>query len=199
MRRPGRRRCPAGPAHRSRRGSRESSTPRWRRSGGRAPSRRRSWPAPDRPCRWSRAAESRRRRPPPGSAARRRTGSRRRAAPTGAPPTGGPTHRGVGPDHDQPHVAAHDAHGLHQIVHALVAARRAQEHHHPFGADADPRPGRLAIVARRIPGLGVADVGDQRAAEAALQKARGDGDRIGAADQALHQPRPRQTVRDCRR
>src|SRR5207248_950811 len=54
----------------------------------------------------------------------------------------------VGADHDQPRAGPDGADRLHEVVHALVAARRAEEHHHALGAEPERRARRDPIIAR---------------------------------------------------
>src|SRR5262249_61266148 len=71
----------------------------------------------------------------------------------------------TGPHGGQRGAAAEPLDGRAEISHALVAPRRAQEHHDRAWADAEPRPRFGAVVTYRIPGVGVAHVRNQRSAE----------------------------------
>src|SRR5262245_1537383 len=74
-----------------------------------------------------------------------------------------------------------------QILHALVGARRSQEHHEATVRRVEPAPRLSRVGASRLPGFGIPDVRNQRAAEPLLEKARCDGDAVGRAPKSLHQ------------
>src|SRR2546428_680136 len=95
-------------------------------------------------------------------------------------------------DQGENHARSEEAHRLDEIVHALVGARRAEEHDDLLPRDAERRPRSGRIVAGGIPGIGVAHVREQAAADALGEEARADREDVGAPDEARRQPRPRE-------
>src|SRR3989475_700007 len=98
-------------------------------------------------------------------------------------------------DERQDDPGPQQAHRVDQVVDALVPPRRPEKHHDLVGAH--PLPGARvgAIVSSRIPRLGIAHVGQERPAEAALEESRGHRDCVGTTDELLRKPRPREPVR----
>ena len=101
---------------------------------------------------------------------------------------------GAGADNHEPR-AVEPRRGLHEIVDALVRAWRAEKHHDARVAHAEARACGGAVEALRRPGVGIAHVGHEHAAEALGEKARGHGQRVRAGDESLGEPGPRQAVR----
>ena len=160
--------------------------------------RRRAWPAPDRACpcvsRWGTTTtsaasrycgtSSNGMRPTTRSPAHVER-SRRAASPSGSAPTSARiTSR-------RPRRATAAA----RSSTPLYAARRAEEHHDPLSADAEPpprlggsaAPGFQASVSRT---WGMSTPPKRRSKEA-----RGHRDPVGTPAETLHQPRPRQAAR----
>src|SRR5207245_9186992 len=70
--------------------------------------------------------------------------------------------RGIGADDDETRVVE-SGRRLHQVVDALVGARRAEKHHDARVADAEARARGRPVEALRGPRLGDADLGPQEA------------------------------------
>src|SRR2546426_1038881 len=85
-------------------------------------------------------------------------------------------------------------HRLDEIVDALVGPRRAEKHNDLFPRDAERRARPCRVVARRVPGVGVARVGEQHATETLGQEARRGRASVGASHEALGRPCPREPV-----
>ena len=82
-----------------------------------------------------------------------------------------------------------------QVVDALVAPRRPEKHDDLAVAHGEARARGGAIVPAWIPGVRIAHVRQERSTEPALEEPRSHRDRVGARDELLGQPGPRQPIR----